>query len=176
MDVVKRNIESLRGTLDITSTKGEGTTITLKLPLTLAIIDGLLVKVGADNYIVPLSDVTESIELTEQDIEESNGRELASVRDEIVPYINLRDIFDVHGEAPEIQHIVITGQGDSRVGFAVDSVIGGHQTVIKSLGNFYKQIKNVSGATILGDGSVALILDVQHIIQETTDKGKESFV
>jgi len=155
----------LRGAIDITSEKGKGSTITLKLPLTLAIIDGLLVKIGAELYVMPLSLVKECVELTEEDIERSHGRNIANVRGEIVPYINLREQFFINGNKPDIEQIVITEVNDHRVGFVVDDVIGEHQTVIKSLGRFYRDVEGLSGATILGDGTVALILDVPKLVQ-----------
>ncbi len=165
MDVVKRSIEALRGTIDIKSRKGEGTTITLKIPLTLAIIDGLLVKIGNEVFVVPLSLVEECVELTAEDIEKTHGRQIANVRGEIIPYINLRDKFSINGSKPDIEQIVIAEVEDNRVGFVVDDVIGEHQTVIKTLGKFYRDVEGVSGATILGDGTVALILDVPKLVQ-----------
>ncbi len=160
MDVVKRAMEALRGSIDVTSAKGKGSTITLKLPLTLAIIEGLLVKIADSHYVLPLSAVEECIELSENDIERSNGRQVANVRDEIVPYINLRERFRIAGERPAIEQIVITDVDGQRIGFVVDEVMGEHQTVIKSLGKLYADIKEISGATILGDGTLALILDL----------------
>jgi len=164
MDVVKKAVDNLRGTISIDSVAGEGTMITLSLPLTLAIIEGLLVRVGPDNFVIPLSIVEECIELIER-AKESDGRHLVNVRDRIVPYIRLREQFMVKGTAPAIQQIVIVNAEGTRVGFAVDSVIGEHQTVIKSLGRFYHDVQGISGATILGDGSVALILDVPQIVR-----------
>ncbi len=166
MDVVKRNIEALRGSIDIKSQKGSGSTITLKLPLTLAIIDGLLVKIGTEQFVIPLSLVEECIELTDDDIKKNHGREIANVRGKIVPYINIRNEFHINGNKPAIEQIVITGINGQRVGFVVDDVIGEHQTVIKSLGIFYKDVEGVSGATILGDGTVALILDIPKLLQK----------
>jgi two-component system, chemotaxis family, sensor kinase CheA len=165
MDVVKKAVDNLRGNIKIDSAPGEGTTITLSLPLTLAIIEGLLVKVGTDNYVIPLSIVEECIELTDQIVKENHGRNLVNIRGQIVPYIRLREQFAISGSAPAIQQIVIVNTDGSRVGFAVDSVIGEHQTVIKSLGSFYHKVQGISGATILGDGSVALILDVPKLIE-----------
>lgn len=165
MDVVKRAIDALRGSIEIHSKKGAGTTITLKLPLTLAIIEGLLVRIGGDHFVVPLSAVEECVELTRADVENAHGRDLARVRDKAVPYIRLRNRFAVAGTPPEIEQIVIVGAEDLRVGFVVDAVVGEHQTVIKSLGRFYKNIEGISGATILGDGTVALLLDVPKLIQ-----------
>ncbi len=160
MDVVKRAIDELRGTIDITSWQGQGSTITLKLPLTLAIIDGLLVRIGDGFYVITLSSVEECIELTQKDIEAAHNRHIANVRGKIVPYIRLRDEFGINGKRPDIEQIVITGTDSGRVGFVVDQVIGEHQTVLKTLGKFYKGIEGISGATILGDGTVALIIDV----------------
>jgi two-component system chemotaxis sensor kinase CheA len=174
MDVVKRSIEALRGTIDIGSQRGAGTTITLKIPLTLAIIDGLLVKIGQEVFVVPLSLVEECVELTEDDIEKAHGRHIANVRGEIVPYVNLRDKFSITEDKPDIEQIVIADVDDNRVGFVVDDVIGEHQTVIKTLGKFYKDVDGVSGATILGDGAVALILDVPKLVQSAVKE--EEFI
>jgi two-component system chemotaxis sensor kinase CheA len=165
MDVVKRAIDNLRGSIGITSQKGVGTTITLKLPLTLAIIEGLLVKISEEYFVLPLSVVEECVELTRQDIANAHGRHLANVRGQIVPYIRLREQFTINGKQPEIEQIVIVGIEGRRVGFVVDNVVGEHQTVIKTLGRVYKDIEGISGATILGDGTVALILDIQKLVQ-----------
>ncbi|MBF0342813.1 MAG: chemotaxis protein CheA [Nitrospirae bacterium] len=173
MDVVKKNIAALRGTVDIKSKKGVGTTIALKLPLTLAIIDGLLVKVGEDYYVIPLSAVHECVELTANDIEKSHGRHISYVRGAIVPYIRLREQFLINAPVPEVEQIVITEAEDQRVGLVVDYVIGEHQTVIKSLGRMYKSVEGVSGATILGDGTVALIVDVPKIVSSVKLEGSE---
>lgn len=166
MDVVKKAIEALRGTIDIASEPGCGSTITLRIPLTLAIIESLLVRIDDSYFVLPLSSVEECVELTRDDIEHAHGRNLANVRGTIVPYISLRDRFDIRENRPGIEQIVITGINGCKVGFVVDSVIGEHQTVIKSLGRMYRDIKGVSGATILGDGTVALILDMGVLYQE----------
>jgi len=171
MDVVKRCIDALRGTIDISSQKGSGTTVTLKLPLTLAIIDGLLVKVGPEFLVLPLSLVEECVELTEEDSKITHGRDIANVRGEIIPFINLRNEFLINGSKPEIEHIVITEIDDSRVGFVVDEVIGEHQTVIKKLGKYYKDIDGILGATILGNGSIALILNLPRLFKKIEKRG-----
>ncbi len=160
MDVVKRAIENLRGSIDIKSEKGRGTTITLKLPLTLAIIDGLLMQIGNARFVIPLSSVEECVELTDEGSSSRHGRHIMKVRDELVPYVHLRELFTINGEKPPIEQIVITETDGHRIGFAVDQIIGEHQTVIKNLGGFYKNAQGFSGATILADGTVALILDV----------------
>ena len=158
MDVVKRGIEGLRGTIVVDSTLGSGTTITLKIPLTLAIIESLLVKIGDSHFVLPLTSVEECVELSREDVEKAHGRNVANVRGHLTPYINLRQQFGITGERPEIEQIVIVGVKGGRVGFVVDGVVGEHQTVIKPLGALYHDVVGISGATILGDGSVALIL------------------
>jgi two-component system chemotaxis sensor kinase CheA len=164
MDVVKRSIDALRGSIDIGSRKGIGTTITLKLPLTLAIIDGLLVRVGDGHFVLPLSIVEECVELTRDDVERSHGRRITVVREEIVPYIRLRERFRINGNSPDVEQIVVTGSNGGRVGFVVDKVIGEHQTVIKNISKIYRNVEAISGATILGDGTVALIMDIPKLV------------
>jgi two-component system chemotaxis sensor kinase CheA len=163
LDVVKKAIEALRGTIEISSRKGAGTTITLKLPLTLAIIDGLLVMIGEQHFVLPLSFVKECVELAGNG--NGNGRHIANVRGELVPYIRLREQLGIEGKRPAIEQIVITETSGNRVGFVVDHVIGDNQTVIKNLGKVYKNVDGLSGATILGNGMVALILDVPKLVQ-----------
>ncbi|MEI6207571.1 MAG: chemotaxis protein CheA [Desulfuromonadales bacterium] len=165
MDVVKRGIEGLRGSIGVDSVRGTGTTITLKIPLTLAIIDSLLVKIGKDHFVLPLAAIEECVELTREDVTNSHGRNLANVRGVIVPYIPLRQHFCITDRRPDIEQIVIADIHGTKVGFVVDHVVGEHQTVIKSLGKMYKDVKGVSGATILGDGTVALILDMGVLLQ-----------
>ena len=160
MDVVKKGIEALRGSIEINSSKGEGSVITLKIPLTLAIIESLLVRIGESFFVLPLASVEECVELSRKDVSNSHGRNLAAVRGAIVPYISLREQFGTIGDPPEIEQIVIALINGKKIGFVVDSVIGEHQTVIKSLGRVYRDIRGISGATILGDGAVALILDM----------------
>ena len=160
MDVAKRTIDNLGGAIEIDSRPGQGTTITLKIPLTLAIIEGLLIKIGEDCFVVPLSTVEQCVELTRADVEQSHGRNIINLRGEVLPYINLREIFNVAGDRPPVEQIVVTRTENQPVGFVVDEVIGQIQTVIKTLGKMYQNVEGVSGATILGDGTVALILDV----------------
>lgn len=160
MDVVKRTIDSLRGSIDITSEQGTGTTVTLKIPLTLAIIEGLLVTIGEGQFVMPLSVVEECIELARGG---ANGRRLVNLRGKLVPYVRLRESFAVPGTPPPIEQVVICSNDGHRIGFVVDDVIGEHQTVIKGLGRVYRNVEGISGATILGDGSVALILDVNRL-------------
>jgi len=168
MDVVKRGIEGLRGTIVVNSELGKSTTITLKIPLTLAIIESLLVKIGNSHFVLPLAAIEECVELSRADVTASHGRNLAKVRGSLTPYISLRDQFAIGGARPEIEQIVIVSVRGMRIGFVVDFVVGEHQTVIKPLGVLYQDVKGISGATILGDGSVALIIspgDLAHMAE-----------
>jgi two-component system chemotaxis sensor kinase CheA len=173
MDVVKRGIEGLRGSIEIHSVKGSGTTITLKLPLTLAIIDGLLVQIGETHFVLPLSSVEECVELTLEHRMSKSGRHLMKVRDEIVPYVPLRELFGISLDKPRIEQIVIAELDGHRIGFVVDQIVGEHQTVIKNLGKIYRNAKGFSGATIMADGTVALILDVHGLLDVArTEEGR----
>ena len=164
MDVVKKTIEGLRGSLDITSNPGEGSVVSLRIPLTLAIIDGLLVRVGGSRFVIPLANVEECVELSPAQDLRSTGRSLITLRDELVPFIRLREQFKT-GSAPDPhQKIVVVSTGQDRVGLVVDQILGDHQTVIKPLSSFHADIGAFSGATILGDGGVALILDIPVLV------------
>jgi two-component system chemotaxis sensor kinase CheA len=164
MDVVKRTIEGLRGTIDLTTRPGAGTTLTLRLPLTLAIIDGMLVRVGNGRYTIPLAAVEECVELPLEAVNNSRGRNFLDIRGELVPFVRLRETFNTPGEPDSHQKVVIVSSGDGRVGLVVDQIIGNNQTVIKQLSKLHSTLKAFSGATILGDGNVALILDTVHLV------------
>jgi two-component system chemotaxis sensor kinase CheA len=166
MDVVKRTIDALRGTINVVSNTGQGSDISLNIPLTLAIIDGLLVRVGSGRYVIPLSAVEECLELSLEDDMRSRGRSFISLRDSLVPFIRLRDLFHTGTKPDPYQKVVVISTGSERVGLVVDQIIGDHQTVIKSMSKLHHDIATFSGATILGDGSVALILDVAHLVAE----------
>ncbi len=165
MDVVKRTIDALRGTIDVSSTPGLGSEVTLRLPLTLAIIDGLLVRVGDGRYVIPLAAVEECVELSAAEDARSRGRNFLNIRGELVPFLRLRELFNAATPADRYQKVVVVSSGELRVGLVVDQVIGDHQTVIKSLSRLHADVANFSGATILGDGTVALILDVAHLVE-----------
>jgi len=164
MDVVKRTIEGLRGTIEIHSTPGKHSEVALRIPLTLAIIDGLLVRVGQSRYVIPLSSVEECVELTSEQDQRSVGHRFLTLRDQLVPFIRLRDLFASHSTPDPYQKVVVVATGCERVGLVVDQILGDHQTVIKPLSRFHAGIETFSGATILGDGGVALILDVPHLV------------
>lgn len=165
MDAVKRQIDTLRGSLSMESEPGKGTQVSITLPLTLAIIEGLRVQVGNDQFIIPMAEVTENVELGRAQRERNNGRNLIAVRGELIPYIDLRSMFETDGDAPPIEKVVIVKYEEHRTGLVVDRVLGTHQTVIQSLGRFFRNIDVVSGATIMGDGRVALILDVAAVVR-----------
>jgi two-component system, chemotaxis family, sensor kinase CheA len=176
MDVVKRTIEAMRGSIDLSTRPGQGTTVTLRLPLTLAIIEGLLIRVGEGRYIIPLSAVEECVELTAGD-ERSRGRNFLNVRGGLVPFLRLRDMFNVPGSPDKHQKTIIISTGETRVGLVADQIIGNHQTVIKSLSKLHSEVTTFSGATILGDGTAALILDVAQLVnlaQSQADKQQVS--
>lgn len=168
MDVVKRNINELRGDVEITSTVGIGTTITIKLPLTLSIIDGLLVKIGNSNYVVPLSVVEKCYELPYSDLQ-NNFNNLLLLDEEQVPYINTRKEFQIEDETPEVTQIIVVNDGEKRVGITVDSIIDEYQAVLKPIGKYYKNQEYISGATILGDGTIALVIDTNKIINRFSE-------
>jgi two-component system chemotaxis sensor kinase CheA len=164
MDVVRRTIEGLRGSIDVASTPGAGTKVTLRLPLTLAIIDGLLVRVGNGRYVLPLAAVEECVELSADLDARARALSFLNIRDELVPFLRLRELFSVGTPADPYQKVVVVSSGDNRVGLVVDQVIGDHQTVIKSMSKLHADLQMFSGATILGDGAVALILDIAHLV------------
>ncbi|MCX5863973.1 MAG: chemotaxis protein CheA [Deltaproteobacteria bacterium] len=166
MDVVKSTVEALKGSVSVTdSAKGQGTTITITLPLTLAIINGLLVKVADTYFVLPLSQVEECVELTREDIARFHERRMLPVREQLVPYVRLRDFFVIPGERPALEQMVISRIHGERFGLVLDDVVGEHQTVLKSLGWVYRNATGLSGSTILGNGHVALILDVANVMK-----------
>ncbi|WP_168847811.1 chemotaxis protein CheA, partial [Sphingomonas sp. S2M10] len=150
MDVVKRTIESLRGAIDITSVPGEGSKVVLRIPLTLAIIDGLLVRVGEGRYVIPLAAVEECLELSLEEDLRSRGRSFITLRDRLVPFLRLREMFATGTRPDPHQKIVVIATGAERVGLVVDQIIGSHQTVIKSMSPLHQDVAAFAGATILG--------------------------
>ena len=172
MDVVKRNIDALRGTISIESEAGVGTTIVMRLPLTLAIIDGFLVGVGKSAYVVPLEMVFECIELSAQDRTRVRESGYINLRGEVLPLLRLRDVFEVQGEPGRRENVVVVQYGGRQAGFVVDALMGEFQTVIKPLGKLFEKLSGISGSTILGTGEVALILDVPALVHKAV--GSES--
>jgi two-component system chemotaxis sensor kinase CheA len=169
MDVVRRNIESLRGSVHIDSKPGLGTTLAIRLPLTLAIIDGFLTGVGEAAYVVPLDLVEECIELTS----EATKRDYLNLRGEVLPFVRLGEQFGHAASKSRRQSVVVVRYAGQRAGLVVDELMGEFQTVIKPLGPVFAHLKGIAGSTILGSGEVALILDVPSLIARTTNPGTE---
>ncbi|MFL9813684.1 chemotaxis protein CheA [Stutzerimonas sp. VN223-3] len=174
MDVVKRNIEALRGTVDVESVEGRGTTLRIRLPLTLAIIDGFLIGVGDASYVVPLKSVVECVELTTEQHKETRQCSFINLRGEVLPFIRLRDYFDLDGQVGRRENIVVVSYGGHKAGLIVDALLGEYQTVIKPLGRLFANLSGISGSTILGSGEVALILDVPALVQRAVEQETRS--
>lgn len=170
LDVVKRNITSLRGSVEVESKEGQGSTFRIRLPLTLAIIDGFLVAVGKSSYVIPLNSVVECMELSEKDRAETLNRQYINLRGEVLPFVRLREQFEVAEACGKRENIVVVQYAGQKIGLVVDALMGEFQTVIKPLGSIFKHIKGIGGSTILGSGDVALILDVQSLVALTTEQ------
>src|SRR5579863_2342556 len=172
LDVVRRNVNALSGAILVESHKGLGTTFTIRLPLTLAIIDGFAVKVGREIYVIPLSSVQECLELPgEKHSSEEGG--VINLRGEALPYVRLRDLFECGGDPPTKEKIIVVEYQGGRAGLAADELLGEQQAVIKPLGRLFQGIRGVSGSTILGNGRVALILDVPALCVEAIHRSAE---
>jgi len=169
MDAVRSVIGDLGGEVVVASRRGEGTRVTLRLPLTLAIIEGLLVRVGSGNYVLPLSGVDECVDLGRGERRRESGRAILTIRDELVPFLDLHKVFGFEaGEPEDARKIVIVRVEQRRVGLLVDDILGQHQTVIKSLSIYHRTIPGLAGGTILGDGAVALILDPAALVKNAS--------
>lgn len=165
MDVVRRNIEQLRGTVEIESAQGKGSTFRIRLPLTLAIIDGFLVGVGKAAYVIPLDAVVECIDLADDDAETLQDRSYINLRGEVLPFLRLKELFEIDSAAVRRESVVVVKYGNTRAGLVVDNLLGEFQTVIKPLGKLFERMRCIGGSTILGNGQVALILDVPNLVQ-----------
>jgi two-component system chemotaxis sensor kinase CheA len=166
MEVVRRNVELLRGTIGVDSEPGAGTTVSIRLPLTLAIIDGFSVGAGEETYVVPLDAVVECLELPREVSARSTGCGLIDVRGVALPFLRLRELFGLPPGAPGRENVVVVRQEGRLVGIAVDALHGRSQTVIKPLGQVFRGVPGVAGSTILGSGRIALILDVPALLRE----------
>ena len=171
LDVVKRNITALRGSVEVESVEGQGSTFRIRLPLTLAIIDGFLVGVGKASYVIPLGTVVECIELSEKDREETLKHQYINLRGEVLPFVRLREQFEIKERGGKRENIVVV-----QIGLVVDELLGEFQTVIKPLGSIFKHIKGIGGSTILGSGEVALILDIQSLVALTTAQQNKAHI
>ena len=166
LDVVKRNISALRGTVGLESEEGVGTTVTIRLPLTLAIIDGFLVEVGKVAYAIPLDMIEECVAYTSD-----SRHDYTSLRGEVLPFIRLRELFAVQDPPSRSQNIVVLKYAGQKAGLVVDTLLGEYQTVIKPLSHIFSQVSCISGSTILGSGDVALILDVPSLVRQAISRG-----
>lgn len=174
MDVVKRNIEALRGSVELDSELGKGTKVTITLPLTLAIIDGFMVGAANENYVIPLNMVEECVELNRGEWHEQQ-KNYISLRGELMPFIRLKSFFNIPNlnQNHTRESLVVVRFGRTKAGIVVDKLFGEQQTVIKPLGKMFQHLKGLSGATILGTGDIALILDVQGLITEASISAKK---
>ncbi len=170
MDVVKRNITALRGTVDLGFEPGQGTTVRIRLPLTLAIIDGFLVGVSKASFVVPLDMVIECVELSATDRQALHERSYLNLRGEVLPFVQLRQHFEVEGSAGRRENVVVVHYAGRKAGLVVDELLGEFQTVIKPLGKLFSTLRGISGSTILGSGEVALILDVPSLVQQAVQR------
>lgn len=173
MDVVRRNISELNGSIEVTSKPGEGSVFTIRLPLTLAILDGQLVRVGEEVYIFPLVSIVESIQLEQQMLNNITGSQhVMQLRNDYIPIVSLHKVFNIEPEHRELDgSMLVVVEGDNeKIGIVVDELLGQQQVVIKSLEQNYKKVESISGATILGDGTVALIVDISGLSKNTEQK------
>jgi two-component system, chemotaxis family, sensor kinase CheA len=166
MDVVRRSVEALRGTIEIESQEGAGTTFRIRLPLTLAIIEGFLMGVGNTSYVVPLDTVVECVEVDERFA--ARGHDYINLRGEVLPFLRLREQFRETGGTSRRENIVVVQYAGHKAGLVVDKLLGEFQTVIRPLGKIFSNVQGISGTTILGSGEVALILDVPSLIHHVT--------
>lgn len=166
MDAVLTTIRALRGSLDVKSHAGRGTLVTLRIPLSLAIIDGLLVRQGAANYVIPLASVDECVEFDSAEHGRESGRTMLQIREHLVPFVDLTQAFGEPTSLERSRRVVIVKSEGLRLGLVVDDILGQNQTVIKALGPFHDAVDGFAGATILGDGSVALIIDVAKLARQ----------
>jgi two-component system chemotaxis sensor kinase CheA len=167
MDVVRRNVEALRGSVAIDSEPGRGTSVTIRVPLTLAIIQGFKVGIGDEMYILPLDSVVECLELPAAETRAATPCGVINLRDKPLPYLRLREHFDIPGPRPDRENVVVVQHGQQAAGVVVDALHGESSTVIKPLGRMFQGIPGVAGSSILGNGRVALILDVAGLLRET---------
>jgi two-component system chemotaxis sensor kinase CheA len=174
LDVVRRQIEKLNGTVTVNSEKGRGTKFIIKLPLTLAIIQGLLVRVGSEIYSIPITSVIESLRIKPEDIKMIDGNEVFNIRSDVLSLLRLNQLFGIKTEqSSDYNFIVIVGSAEKKMGFMVDSLIGEEDVVIKPLRDQYTNSPGIAGASILGDGSVSLIIDVGQLLELGLSKEKE---
>jgi two-component system chemotaxis sensor kinase CheA len=176
MDVVRTNITRLNGLIDVESVVGMGTKIVIKLPLTLAIIQSLLIQVKQEIFVIPLSSVIEVVRITPDEIDTINGKEVIRIRDAVLPLVRIEDVFNIAGETQKSSriYVVVIGLAETRIGIVADSLLGQKEVVIKSLGGYLKNVEGIAGSTILGDGTVKMIIDIGELIKLVGSSKKEN--
>ena len=169
LDVVEKSIEALRGSVVLHSEKDKGSTFKIKLPLTLAIIDGFLFQVGSPYYIIPLSQVIECLEFSDNTLEKNGKKDFFNLRGEVLPFLKLSEYFGIDEIANSRKNILVVQYGLSKVGLLIETLHGEIQTVIKPLGKIFMNLKGISGSTVLGNGEVALILDLSSLLKKAEE-------
>ncbi len=172
LDVVRRNVEALRGTVSVATRAGQGTTFTIRLPLSLAIIQGFGVETGGETFVVPLETVVECVSHAAKDRDRATG--VINLRGEAVPFIRLRHRLGVGGQVPSREQVLVVHHRERRVGLVADTLLGQAQTVVKPLGPLFRRLPGLGGSTILGDGRVGLLLDVAALVEEAGDDHENS--
>jgi two-component system chemotaxis sensor kinase CheA len=178
LDVVKKNIQDLKGTIDVISRLGEGTTFRISLPITLAIIQALIVDAGGDKFAIPLTSVEESLRIYSRDISTVERREVFTLRDFTLPLLRLADAFglgDDHDHGPDTKwFVVVTRAGEKTIGILVNALVRQQEVVIKSIGERLKTIPGIAGATEIGEGEIVLVVDVGTLIDQFGGKARET--
>jgi two-component system chemotaxis sensor kinase CheA len=173
MDVVRRSVEDLHGTVDVDSVEGQGTTIELRLPLSLSVIDGFWVDVAGTEYVFPLDDVIECLEAPVKRPDEASNEGIVDLRGEPLAYLHLRDVFEAGGPPRPLEQIVVVRHRSGRVGLGVDAIRGERQTVIRPLGRLFRSMAGISGSTMRPDGSVAFVIDVARLLRSASRQGAQ---
>ncbi|UCG78767.1 MAG: chemotaxis protein CheA [Nitrospirota bacterium] len=173
MDIVKDRISNLGGFVTVESELGMGTTMSVTLPITLAILKALMVRVGAERFAIPLTSITESFEVTDEMIQTIEGRMVVDLRGELLPIVNVGDVFDIEHDVEGSKYVVVVGFAERKMGFLLDELFGQHEIVIKSLGDYFKGLKGFAGATEIGKHEIVLVVDVEAIIEHVLIKKRE---
>jgi two-component system chemotaxis sensor kinase CheA len=171
MDVVRRNVEALHGSISVESEPGRGTAITVRVPLTLAVIQGLKVRAAGGTYILPLDTVVECVDVPAEETRAAAPAGVLSLRDRPLPYLRLRHRFGLGAAPPRRENVVVVRHGAALAGIAVDTLVGECSSVVKPLGALLPRVPGISGSSVLGDGRVALILDVPTLLREALRNG-----
>ena len=170
MDVVKEKLSSLGGFVEVETEKGKGTAFTLTVPITLAIMKALIVRIGEERFAIPLTSLSESLLIERKDVQTIEGKEVYNLRGEMLPIVSIARMFGLGGDVTERSYAVVVGYGERRLGLFVDELIGQHEVVIKSLGGYFKGLRGFAGAAEIGRHEVILVIDVESIIEESLSR------